>query len=166
MILFRKPRKKYLYIHGYKEELIPEDKQHIYNTFKKYLDIDYLDFPSTQKGIDSIESRINISQYDCIIGFSLGGVIAWCLGDKYKIPIIMINPGFGLSRKYTDFKKLDQAASRCRPKDVITFVGKDDAHLNAYFPYLEDWKLDINWISSRHVPTEDILKNEIIKKIL
>lgn len=166
MILLRKPKPKILYLHGKDEETKYPGGGVIYNTLKKYLDIDYSGYSSDpEEGWRDFEN-IDFSKYDAVIGFSMGGAYSSC---QTRVPAILINPGYGLSRKFPEYKKLDNAWKKTDHKNIIKiFLGDSDKYaLDGIFPEIQKAGLEdkVQWFPSKHVPTEEQIKKYLIPNI-
>lgn len=165
MIQFKSKRPKLLYLHGMNEEVDFPGGGIIYKTLKKYFNIDMANLSSDpEQGIKDF-GRIRFNEYDLVIGFSMGGVYACC---QDITPVILINPGFGLSKVFPGFEEIDGPMQKSNVKIVKVFLGKKDKHLDFLLPGVKRHKLTnkIVWIDDcKHVPDENILKSKIIPVI-
>lgn len=93
----------------------------------------------------------------------MGGVYA-C--SQNQTPIFLINPGFGLSKMWPEYKKIDEASLDVQ-KDLVkcVMVGTNDKYQVGYMPEIEKRNLDIKYFPSKHVPTENEIVNYIIPEI-
>lgn len=169
MIVKRLKFQKLLYLHGKDEEVKYPGGGLIYTTLKKYFNIDFLNYPSHPiKGYDVVKN-FNFSDYKLVIGFSLGGVMA---SLQNETPIFLINPGFGFSVGFPEFKRIDKESNSINPELVErVLVGKNDKYSGIFLPEINNRGLSdkIQYIPSKHVPTEEEIKKYIVpevKKIL
>ena len=166
MILLRKPRPKILYLHGKDEEIKYPDGGRIYNTLRKYFDIDYakLSTEPVQRWKDFED--LDFSRYSAVLGFSIGGVYASC---QDKIPAILLNPGYGLSQAFPEYKKLDTTWKKVDHSGILKiFLSEKDKYSVGYLPEIKKAGLEdkIQWIpSQKHVPTEEEIKKYLVPGI-
>lgn len=157
--------KKILYLHGYLDEERYPDGGIIYKTLKKYLDIDYIPYSSDPfKGYKEIKD-LDFSKYDLIIGFSLGGIYAL---SQNKIPVILINPGFGISKRIKGFQKLEEETKDVdKDRILAVMLGKNDRFNKFYYPGIQKRGLEnkIIWNSGDHVLNENVIEDEMLNNL-
>lgn len=160
---------KILYLHGKDEEIDYPGGGIIYKTLSDYFDIDFIPYSSDPKiGYSELKS-LNLSKYNLIFGFSLGGVMASALN---KLPMILMCPGYGISKMWNEYKKVDTDSQKVNPdlvKSVI--VCESDKYSEFYFSGIESRKLDdkVVWMPGKHVPEKsDIIKYLVpeVRKVL
>ena len=156
---------KLLYLHGKDEETKYPGGGVIYKTLSKYFNIDLAEISSIpEQGLEDF-NNIDLSQYDLLVGFSMGGVYS---SIQDKIPMVLINPGYGLSRLWPKFKTLDNLSLKVK-KDLVNciMVGDNDKFKKGYVPEIEKRGLSdkIHNFPSKHIPTENEIKEYIIPEI-
>ena len=164
MIKFRhKP--KLLYLHGKDEEIKYPKGGPIYQTLRKHFDIDFAPLSSDPtKGWEDFKN-IDFSAYTLVVGFSMGAVYA---SSQNQIPMILINPGYGLSKMWPEFKRIDEASMKVKGELVRKIlVGSSDKYSSAYLPEIQKRKLEdkIVYIPGKHVPEESEIEKYIIPEI-
>ena len=164
MIKFKqKPR--LLYLHGKDEEIKYPKGGPIYQTLRKHLDIDFAPLSSDPiKGWKDFKN-IDFSAYTLVVGFSMGAVYA---SSQNQVPMILINPGYGLSKMWPEFKRIDEASMKVREELVRKIlVGSSDKYSSAYLPEIQKRKLEdkIVYIPGKHVPEESEIEKYIIPEI-
>lgn len=164
MITFKK-KPRILYLHGLGEEVRFPGGGEVFKEIKKYLDVDFLNYSSEPDQGWKDFNLVKFEDYSLIVGFSLGGVYACC---QSKVPVVLINPGFGVSRKYEGFKKIDDLSLRV-DKDLVRsiLVGERDKHKENYMPGIKQRGLmdKVVYFPSEHVPEMNEIKKYIIPEI-
>jgi uncharacterized protein len=89
--------------------------------------IDYMVDDEVEIATKIIETE-NITH---IVGHSLGGILAYFLSNKYKIPALMFNPAFGSSNlKY--FESIEKLRELPIHKDQYAVIGMNDDVVNPF----------------------------------
>ena len=164
MIKF-KQRQKLHYLHGLGEEVRFPGGGVLYKTLRNYFNIDFADLSSDPVQGWKDFQKINFSAYDLVIGFSMGAVYA---SSQNKTPMVLINPGYGLSRKYQGFKRIDDLSLGVKKGLVkCILVGTEDKHKSDYFPEIQSRNLTdlIIDFPSGHVPEENTIVEYIVPEI-
>ena len=139
---------------------------HIYKTLKKHFNIEFAKLSSEpEQGWKDFEN-IKFSNYSAVIGFSLGGVYATC---QNKIPSILLNPGYGLSKVFPEYKKLDTIWRNIDHSNILRiFISQNDKYSKGYLSEIKREKLEekVEMLPiQKHVPTEDEIEKYLIPKI-
>ena len=95
----------------------------------------------------------------------MGAVYA---SSQNQVPMILINPGYGLSKMWPEFKRIDEASMKVKGELVRKIlVGSSDKYSSAYLPEIQKRKLEdkIVYIPGKHVPEESEIEKYIIPEI-
>ena len=156
---------KRLYLHGKDEEIKYPKGGPIYQTLRKHFDIDFAPLSSDPiKGWKDFKN-IDFSAYTLVVGFSMGAVYA---SSQNQVPMILINPGYGLSKMWPEFKRIDEASMKVKGELVRKIlVGSSDKYSSSYLPEIQKRKLEdkIVYIPGKHVPEESEIEKYIIPEI-
>ena len=164
MIKF-KHKQKLLYLHGLGEEVKFPGGGVLYKILRDHFNIDFAELSSDPVQGWKDFRRINFSEHDLVIDFSMGAVYA---SSQNKTPMVLINPGYGLSRKYQGFKRIDDLSLGVK-KDLVKciLVGTEDKYRNNYIPEIQKRNLTdlIIDFPSGHVPEENTTVKYIVPEI-
>lgn len=156
---------KLLYLHGYKEESKFPEGGVVYQELKKVYDIDFLDYSSDPKvGFEQF-MRLDLSKYDLIVGLSMGAVYA---SIQTEVPTILINPGFGISNKWPEFRYVDDLTMTTPHGNIkLIMLGELDSHRDIFEDQIRIRGLlnKVKYFPSEHVPTPLQIHKYIIPEI-
>jgi len=120
---------KVLFLHGLNsrpyEDRIEILKASGADIFCPHIDYEHDDEVAIATGIIEKEGITHL------VGHSLGGILAYYMSNKYKIPALMFNPAFG--KNNTDyFEQIDNIKNLPIYKDQYAVVGMQDDVVNPF----------------------------------
>lgn len=164
--LFTMPTRRLLFIHGLNSEGHCDVWQAIQNNLPDF-QVDTFDHPNDPIQTKAIINKIDLHKYQAIIGHSLGSL--WALTCPLKeVPIIMINPGYCISKKLPEFRELEQVAAKTQHYNTYAILGTQDPHLKLFeYNYKRQYGPGSNiiYFNGGHVPSEQNVRETIIPLI-
>lgn len=96
-LVYNKPIKnRILFLHGMNSKPF-EDRVNILKACGAEVDAPQLYYQTDDKGVDLVLKLTENITYTHVVGHSFGGILAYYISNRYKIPALMFNPAFGLS---------------------------------------------------------------------